>query len=95
MPPVVRSSGVDEDGSDTSYAGLFTVLDVGTEGALVDAVRTCWRSASDPGSGGGHRCGGGVHGWRWPPAELADTLVVTKLTGSPGRCLTLAASWTS
>ena len=45
----VRSSGVDEDGADASYAGLFTtVLDVRGEAALIDAVRACWRSAFDP-----------------------------------------------
>ena len=44
----VRSSGVNEDGADASYAGLFTtVLDVRGEAALVEAVRTCWRSAFD------------------------------------------------
>jgi phosphoenolpyruvate synthase/pyruvate phosphate dikinase len=49
VPLAVRSSSVDEDSSDTSYAGLFTsVLDMRREGALVHAVRACWRSASDP-----------------------------------------------
>ena len=44
----VRSSGVNEDGADASYAGLFTtVLDVRGEAALVEAVRACWRSAFD------------------------------------------------
>jgi phosphohistidine swiveling domain-containing protein len=48
MPLAVRSSGVNEDGADASYAGLFiTVLDVRGEAALVDAVRACWRSAFD------------------------------------------------
>jgi phosphohistidine swiveling domain-containing protein len=48
VPLAVRSSGVDEDGADASYAGLFTsVLDVRGESALIDAVRACWRSASD------------------------------------------------
>jgi pyruvate,water dikinase len=47
-PVAVRSSGVDEDSADASYAGLFTsVLDVRGDAALLDAVRTCWRSASD------------------------------------------------
>jgi rifampicin phosphotransferase len=50
VPLAVRSSGVEEDSANTSYAGLFTtVLDVRREGTLVDAVRACWRSASDPG----------------------------------------------
>ena len=36
----VRSSGMNEDGADASYAGLFTtVLDVHGEAALIDAVR--------------------------------------------------------
>jgi pyruvate,water dikinase len=44
----VRSSGVDEDGAETSYAGVFTsVLDVRGEGALLDAVLACWSSALD------------------------------------------------
>jgi phosphohistidine swiveling domain-containing protein len=48
VPLAVRSSGVNEDGADASYAGLFTtVLDVRGEAALIDAVRACWRSAFD------------------------------------------------
>jgi rifampicin phosphotransferase len=48
VPLAVRSSGVDEDSADASYAGLFTtVLDVRGEAALIDAVRACWRSAFD------------------------------------------------
>ena len=48
VPLAVRSSGVNEDGADASYAGLFTtVLDVRGEAALVEAVRACWRSAFD------------------------------------------------
>jgi len=48
VPLAVRSSGVDEDGATASYAGLFTsVLDVRGDGALLDAVRACWRSAFD------------------------------------------------
>jgi len=44
----VRSSGVNEDGADASYAGLFTtVLDVRGEASLIDAVHACWRSAFD------------------------------------------------
>ncbi|MFZ5444365.1 MAG: PEP/pyruvate-binding domain-containing protein [Myxococcota bacterium] len=42
----VRSSGVDEDGADASFAGQHdTVLGVATFDALVDAVRACWASA--------------------------------------------------
>jgi phosphohistidine swiveling domain-containing protein len=48
VPLAVRSSGVDEDGATASYAGLFTsVLDVRGDGALLDGVRACWRSAFD------------------------------------------------
>ncbi|HEY3004602.1 MAG TPA: PEP/pyruvate-binding domain-containing protein [Kribbellaceae bacterium] len=48
VPLAVRSSGVDEDGADASYAGLFTsVLGVHGDRALLDAVRACWRSAFD------------------------------------------------
>ncbi len=48
VPLAVRSSGVDEDGADASYAGLFTsVLDVHGDSALLDAVRACRRSAFD------------------------------------------------
>jgi rifampicin phosphotransferase len=47
VPLAVRSSGVDEDGADASYAGLFTsVLDVRGDDALLDAVGACWSSAS-------------------------------------------------
>jgi hypothetical protein len=49
VPLAVRSSGVDEDSANASYAGLFmTVLDVRGDAALIDAVRACWRSAFDP-----------------------------------------------
>jgi rifampicin phosphotransferase len=45
-PLAVRASGVDEDGADASYAGLFaTVLNVRGDTALLDAVRECWNSA--------------------------------------------------
>jgi pyruvate,water dikinase len=48
VPLAVRSSGVDEDGAEASYAGLFTsVLDVRGDAALLDAVRACWQSAFD------------------------------------------------
>ena len=48
VPLAVRSSGMNEDGADASYAGLFTtVLDVHGGAALIDAVRACWRSAFD------------------------------------------------
>jgi rifampicin phosphotransferase len=48
VPLAVRSSGLEEDGSDASYAGLFTsVLDVRGDKALLDAVRACWNSAFD------------------------------------------------
>jgi rifampicin phosphotransferase len=48
VPLAVRSSGMNEDGADASYAGLFTtVLNVRGEAPLVDAVRACWRSAFD------------------------------------------------
>jgi phosphohistidine swiveling domain-containing protein len=44
-PFAVRSSGVDEDGSDRSYAGMFeSVLDVPPEG-LVEATERCLASA--------------------------------------------------
>jgi rifampicin phosphotransferase len=46
VPLAVRSSGVDEDLPDASYAGLYTtVLNVTGDG-LADAVRQCWASAS-------------------------------------------------
>ncbi|MDT8910097.1 PEP/pyruvate-binding domain-containing protein [Amycolatopsis sp. PS_44_ISF1] len=42
----VRSSGVAEDGDERSHAGQYeTVLGVSGFDALVEAVRTCWRSA--------------------------------------------------
>src|SRR5215207_11519270 len=46
VPFAVRSSGVGEDSSEASYAGLFTtVLNVRGDSALLDAVRECWNSA--------------------------------------------------
>ena len=45
---VVRSSGVDEDAGDQSFAGLFrTELGVGQGDALERAVLACWASAFD------------------------------------------------
>ncbi len=45
-PVAVRSSGLDEDGSASSFAGQFdTVLGVDSIGALEAAVRRCWSSA--------------------------------------------------
>ncbi|MGR7027654.1 PEP/pyruvate-binding domain-containing protein [Geodermatophilus sp. URMC 62] len=50
VPLAVRSSAVDEDLADASYAGLYTtVLDVRGTAALLDAVRRCWESASSTG----------------------------------------------
>jgi pyruvate,water dikinase len=48
LPPVaVRSSAVDEDGADASFAGQHdTYLNIRGAGALVDAVRRCIMSAS-------------------------------------------------
>ena len=49
MPLAVRSSGVEEDSAEASYAGLFTtVLNVRGDTALLDAVRECWKSAFNP-----------------------------------------------
>lgn len=42
----VRSSGIDEDGADRSYAGQYeSVLNVEGPDAVLAAVRTCWASA--------------------------------------------------
>ena len=50
VPLAVRSSAVDEDLAEASYAGLYTtVLDVHGTAALRDAVRRCWESASAAG----------------------------------------------
>ncbi len=50
VPLAVRSSAVDEDLAEASYAGLYTtVLDVHGTDALLDAVRRCWESASSAG----------------------------------------------
>lgn len=49
-PPVlaVRSSGVDEDGGEASFAGLFqTCLNVRGVEALLQAITRCWLSAED------------------------------------------------
>lgn len=49
VPLAVRSSGVDEDLSGASFAGLYTtVLDVCGLPSLLDAVRRCWGSAFSP-----------------------------------------------
>ena len=48
VPLAVRSSGVEEDSAEASYAGLFTtVLNVCGDAALLEAVRKCWDSAFD------------------------------------------------
>jgi pyruvate, water dikinase len=45
----VRSSATGEDGRDASFAGMNqTVTNVAGEGALVDAVKTCWASLFSP-----------------------------------------------
>jgi phosphohistidine swiveling domain-containing protein len=50
VPLAVRSSAVDEDLAEASYAGLYTtVLDVRGTAELLDAVRRCWESASSAG----------------------------------------------
>ncbi|RME23044.1 MAG: hypothetical protein D6798_14365 [Deltaproteobacteria bacterium] len=42
----VRSSGIDEDGADASFAGQYrTVLGVRPGDAVEDAIRACWASA--------------------------------------------------
>lgn len=44
-PVSVRSSATGEDQADVSFAGQFdTVLGVSGEGAVLDAILTCWRS---------------------------------------------------
>ena len=49
VPLAVRSSGVEEDSAEASYAGLFTtVLNVRGDTALLNAVRECWKSAFNP-----------------------------------------------
>lgn len=44
-PVAVRSSGVDEDGHSTSFAGQYeTILGIAGEADLVPAIRRCWES---------------------------------------------------
>lgn len=46
----VRSSGQEEDGARASYAGQFrSVLGVGDEAALQEAIQSCWESAGAAG----------------------------------------------
>lgn len=48
-PFCVRSSGTFEDLPHLSFAGLYdTILDIGTEEALEQAVRACWASVYGP-----------------------------------------------
>lgn len=48
-PIAVRSSATAEDLDSASFAGQYrTYLDVGTEEAVLDAVRMCWASLWDP-----------------------------------------------
>lgn len=47
LPVAVRSSGVDEDGADASFAGQFqSHLSRQTPGQVLTAVAHCWHSAS-------------------------------------------------
>ncbi len=88
----VRSSGTEEDGTRTSFAGLFTtLLNVTGADALVDAVLTCWSSTFSARSLSyrlqhrlGPRAGGmAVVVQKLVPAEVSGVLFTTNpLTGS-------------
>lgn len=101
-PVAVRSSGVDEDGKTSSYAGQYeTILGVTDEESLLAAVRRCWAS------GNGDRvaqyaAGRGLTDHPGPlsvlvqhliPAEAAGVAFsINPVTGSPAEVL-ISAAW--
>lgn len=95
----VRSSSTGEDGSEQSAAGLHaTVLHVGSEDAVLDAVRECWASFFTPAVQSYLRKVGttdasvGVVIQAMVPAEVAGVLfTVNPLTGDAGEVVIDAA----
>ncbi len=93
---VVRSSAVDEDGQDLSYAGQhLTRLNVRPGDALEEAVKECWASLYSPGALAYRP--GRVRGMGLVVQELVDARVsgvmftVDPVSGSWGRLVVEAA----
>lgn len=95
----VRSSSSSEDGSDQSAAGMHaTLLHVGDEAGVLDAVRECWASFFSPGvqsylrKVGIEHAAVGVVIQAMVPAEVAGVLfTVNPLTGDAGEVVIDAA----
>ncbi|MBI4260411.1 MAG: PEP/pyruvate-binding domain-containing protein, partial [Actinobacteria bacterium] len=91
-PVAVRSSATAEDLASASFAGQYrTLLDVGSEEAVLDAVRACWASLWSPSARAYRRRAGvddeglamGVIVQTMVPAEWAGVLFTRDPGGDP------------